>query len=117
MNKQIETKEELLAFLKEADIDWVEFKYSKGWGKESEIKKSVQLTDKQEQKIEGLGPIYLVAEYGGEGQGDDYWVVAHFEKFDAYVRVDGYYASHDGGYLDGDPYLVTPKEKTVIVYE
>lgn len=116
MNKQIETKEELIEFLKNADIDWVAFKYEDNFNKE---KNTYDLHNKEtDEPIDvDLGTINHVDQYGGEGQGDDYWVVAYFEKYDAYVRIDGYYASYDGGYLDGEPRLVTPKQKTITVYE
>ena len=112
MNKQIETKEELLDFLKEAYVNWKEVKWA---GQNVDI----ALTSRNGELIpsDDIGPVCMVAEYGGEGQGDDYWVVAHFKKFDAYVRVDGYYSSYDGGYLDGTPYFVIPVEKTVIEYK
>ena len=55
-------------------------------------------------------------EFGGEGEGDSYWAV--FSTTDStgtkqYWRIDGYYASYDGGYYDGDLYEVEPFEKTV----
>lgn len=59
------------------------------------------------------------AEYGGEGQGDQYWMVISVSDGNTtrYFRRDGWYASYDGGYLDGDTYEVKPQEKTIVVYE
>jgi hypothetical protein len=59
------------------------------------------------------------AEYGGEGQGDEYWMVVSISdgKTARFFRKDGWYASYDGGYLDGKTYEVTPKEKLVTYYE
>lgn len=112
MEKQIETKEELLTFLRETRIDWRDVKWAKP-------NVDIILTSRNKDELipsDDIGPVCMVAEHGGEGQGDEYWVVAYFKKFDAYVRVDGYYTSYDGGYLDGSPYFVAPVEKTVIVY-
>lgn len=60
-----------------------------------------------------------VAEYGGEGEGDQYWVVISLSDGEVtrYFRKDGWYASYDGGELDGDTSEVRPAEKTVVVYE
>jgi hypothetical protein len=73
----------------------------------------------------GYGPFeingYILsteAEYGGEGQGEDYWVVVRVEKdgISTYWKYDGWYASYDGGYLE-NVYKVEPKQKMVTVYE
>ncbi len=60
-----------------------------------------------------------VAEYGGEGDGDQYWVVISLSDglTTRHFRKDGWYASYDGGYLDGDTSEVKPVEKTVVFYE
>jgi hypothetical protein len=60
-----------------------------------------------------------VAEYGGEGDGDQYWVVISISDGTTtrYFRKDGYYASYDGGYLDGDTREVKPAERLVVFYE
>lgn len=60
----------------------------------------------------------LVAEYGGEGQGDEYWVVISVSdgKTTRYFRKDGHYASYYGGELDGYTAEVQPKEKVITVY-
>lgn len=61
----------------------------------------------------------VVAEYGGEGDGDQYWMVVSISDglTTRYFRRDGWYASYDAGYLDGDTTEVRPAEKTVVVYE
>jgi hypothetical protein len=61
----------------------------------------------------------LVAEYGGEGQGDQYWVVISVSDgiTTRYFRRDGWYSSYNGSELDGDTYEVVPKEKTIVIYE
>lgn len=59
------------------------------------------------------------AEYGGEGQGEQFWVVVSISDGETtrYFRKDGWYASYDGGYLDGDTSEVVPREKTIVIYE
>lgn len=66
-----------------------------------------------------LGKIEIVDEYGGMGQGDDYWKVYHFLDYNIYLKVEGYYQSYDGIYIDGwsSCYRVFPKEKVITVYE
>lgn len=59
-----------------------------------------------------------VDEYGGEGQGDDYWVVISFEKEGqvSYWKFQGHYASYYGSELD-TVFEVKPEQKMVVVYE
>lgn len=61
----------------------------------------------------------VVDSFGGEGEGDQYWMVISVSDGETtrYFRRDGWYASYDGGYLDGDTYEVSPREKTITVYE
>jgi hypothetical protein len=61
----------------------------------------------------------VVQSYGGEGEGDQYWMVVSISDGETtrYFRKDGWYASYDGGYLDGDIHEVQPKEKLVTFYE
>jgi hypothetical protein len=60
-----------------------------------------------------------VADYGGEGDGDQYWVVVSITDglTTRHFRKNGWYASYDGGYLDGDTTEVKPREKVVTVFE
>lgn len=61
---------------------------------------------------------YQVDTFGGEDQGSNYWTVYHFTKGDesVYIKFHGWYASYDGAEYEGFN-VVTPKEKTVMVYE
>lgn len=59
--------------------------------------------------------IVPVANYGGEGKGEERWVVARIGT--QFFRKDGYYASHYGTDWDGEFYEVKPVEKTITVYE
>lgn len=54
--------------------------------------------------------------FGGEGKGDQYWVV--FQIGDKIYRVDGYYSSWEGANWDSaEPYEVKPVEVTVVKYK
>lgn len=61
----------------------------------------------------------VVDSYGGEGEGDRYWMVISLSDglTTRYFRRDGWYASYDGGYLDGETYEVKPKTKQITVFE
>ncbi len=65
-------------------------------------------------EVPGLPTLKYVDSYGGEGQGDAYWVV--FSVDNQFFRIDGWYASYDGGELDGELYEVFPEEVTKTVY-
>lgn len=72
-----------------------------------------------EESFDGL-TAKVVKEYGGEGQGDQYWMVVSLSDGETtrYFRKDGYYSSYgDGGNLDGNTYEVNPQEKVVVFYE
>ena len=56
-----------------------------------------------------------VDDYGGEGKGDDLWVV--FTAGTQLFRKSGYYASGYGYEWDGELEEVRAVEKTIIVYE
>lgn len=69
-------------------------------------------------EIEGLGWVSIPENFGGEGMGDDRWVVFYIEATGQYFKKSGYYASYDGtNWGDGDFAVVSPKEKVVTVYE
>lgn len=59
-----------------------------------------------------------VDEYGGEGQGEDYWVVVEVTKDDhkSFWKFDGWYASYSGSSIE-NVWEVKPVEKVVTVYE
>lgn len=66
-----------------------------------------------------VGKTYLVGgytlkneeDYGGEGEGDQYWFILSVEKdgIKKFYKLWGYYASYDGGYIDQIEEVV-PKE-------
>ena len=43
-----------------------------------------------------LGPFEQVHQKGGEGQGDEYFVVVKFTDHDVLIRLDAFYSSYDG---------------------
>ncbi|MFE5290148.1 hypothetical protein ACFRAQ_34715 [Nocardia sp. NPDC056611] len=72
-------------------------------------------------KLPGIGVIDdLAASHGGEGQGDEYWLVFAVKDDAGQTRMfqrDGWYASFDGGHYDGPTFEVHPVQKVVTVYE
>jgi len=68
----------------------------------------------------GLGEIKEVDQYGGEGQGDEWYVVYLFVDHNIHLKVEGYYQSYNGTeFYEGwdDCFEVTPQEKTITVFE
>lgn len=72
-------------------------------------------------EVPGLGTLNYVADYGGEGMGNEYWVVFSLTKGDVtkYFKKEGSYSSYggDGGLFDADLEPVNPKAKVIIVWE
>lgn len=61
-----------------------------------------------------------IERYGGyEGGGEEHWIVFKVSKdgTEKFYKIDGYYSSYDGAYLDGTPYEVVPAEKVITVWE
>jgi hypothetical protein len=58
--------------------------------------------------------------FGGEGQGEDYWSVYSFKDKSTgetlYVKFDGWYQSYNGSEFD-EWYFVKPKQVQVTQYE
>jgi hypothetical protein len=67
-------------------------------------------------EVPGIGTAFLVEEFGGEGQGDDRWVVFRIEGDDRLFQKDGYYTSYDGATWDYDLVEVEAHEVTVTKY-
>lgn len=67
-----------------------------------------------EGNIEGFGKAEFVESYGGEGMGDERWIV--FKVGDRMFRKNGYYSSWDGSSWDGELEEVEPREVTVTQY-
>lgn len=67
-----------------------------------------------------LGQLFYVDEHGGEGMGDQYWVVVKILAEDGserFFKRNGWYQSYSGGELDGPTIEVRPREKMVTLYE
>lgn len=62
-----------------------------------------------------LKDYYVVDSYGGEGQGDTYYMVYYFPKAGIFIKFNGWYASYSGSEYS-DMYLVEPKEVTITEY-
>lgn len=65
-----------------------------------------------------LGKVRVVEQHGGEGQGDEAWIVIGMTSchdVERLFRKEGWHASHDGTYYDGDLVEVSARvvEKTV----
>lgn len=104
-------KQEILKIFTDNDnFDWYEAKYKEG-------EEEYNLINVEPSIINKIGPIKTVSSYGGEGGGDEYYVVIYLINYDLYIRNDGWYTSYEGGYFDDEPYFVKPVEKTIIFYE
>jgi hypothetical protein len=92
----------------EVDADW------HNWDDKSYSKEPVE--------IPGLGKIeFAEADTGGEGHGEYISMVFKITMADCadtvrHFRKEGWYASHDGSYWDGDFAEVEPYEKLVTLY-
>jgi hypothetical protein len=65
-----------------------------------------------------LGKIETVDRYGGEGQGERWWVTRYFADHDVYIKTRGYYSSYNGTDFDyGIGEVVKPVQKTITVFE
>jgi len=85
------------------------YEYIKDEGIDWRTKKPIEI------QVPGLPTIKFEDDFGGEGEGDDYWVV--FSVGNQYFRVNGYYASYHGGELDGSVEEVKPVKVERIEYE
>ena len=100
--------------MEDDDFSWHDFVEFLGvWAvKKGEPKPSITIPE--------VGRITLEKQHGGEGKGDEYWFVIRVENEgepDRFFKQDGWYASYDGGYYDGDFHEVQVVEKVVAFYE
>lgn len=74
---------------------------------------------RKDYEISIAGEYKEVEQFGGEGQGDQWWSVKHFKEHDVYLKVVGYYQSHYGTDIYDWSHVkeVRPAQKTVTVYE
>lgn len=96
--------DKIVAKLKELEIDEEDFDY---------------MSQEQTAKlVDACGPFVQVASKGGEGQGEEYWLIYHFTAHNVYIKVSGFYTSYDGvDWSYGGFSEVKPVEKTMTVYE
>lgn len=69
--------------------------------------------------IPEIGRATFVENFGGEGQGDDYWFIFRVTDADGEERLfrrSGWYASYDGGYYEGPTHEVVEARQTITVY-
>ena len=67
-----------------------------------------------------LGDIKEIEQVGGEGEGDHWHSVKFFKDHDVYLKVTGWYTSHNGTDFESwksSVKEVKPKEKTITIYE
>lgn len=77
-------------------------------------------TEIEEVNVNGVVVKQVEKQGGGEGSGEHMHVVFSFTFPDGqveYWRKEGYYASFDGGYWDGDFSKVQPVQRVVTFYE
>lgn len=79
--------------------------------------------------VDGVGRVRVVEDFGGEGQGDNYYLVFEIQWYvqggqiagaygsTSFFKLPGYYTSYEGGEYDGDLYEVKPVQKTITVWE
>jgi len=70
-------------------------------------------------KTTKFGTVNVVDQHGGEGEGEEWYIVYHFVDHDVYVRVDGWYQSYHGTEFDGwgSCREVRPQQRMVTFYE
>lgn len=78
-------------------------------------KAQIERSDFYKDMILPSGNVYLIEDFGGEGQGEQRWVV--FSVGDQFFEVSGYYASWDGTTWEDQSLIeVEPKEVVKIEY-
>ncbi len=73
-----------------------------------------------ENPLPNIGPWEEIVQKGGEGEGEEWYVVHYFKDHDIYIQTTGFYSSNDGTSFEGyedECSEVKPKEKTITVYE
>ena len=115
--------EEIIALAKKLDIDpeLVSNTFDETWPEFHDVANVTFNEDNIEettQELQSFGKVKLVEQEGGEGEGDHYHLVFHFEDHDVYLKADAYYNSNDGtDWSYSYWYEVRPKEITKIIYE
>lgn len=74
----------------------------------------------QEVRVEDLGLVKLVESFGGEGLGDQYYLIFFVDagEWEQHYKLSGYYSSYgDGGYYEAPLYKVSPVERVVTFWK
>lgn len=100
------------------DVNNVDYVVENEWGDWREFFEDLAWKDKV-LDLPSIGQARYVDNFGGEGEGDQYWFVFSVTDADGetrFFRRDGYYASFYGGYYDGPTEEVEQVEKTIKVW-
>lgn len=100
------------------DVGWEEYE-NLGQARTDDKRGRWKKGEDMYENVRGLGKVYLQTQHGGEGQGDEYYIVLRVEDDETtrWFMKPGYYTSYDGSTLDRDLYEVFPQQRTVTVYE
>lgn len=95
----------------EGDIDWYYWRERLEWYNPRK--------EQQHDTIPGLGTVTLEKQHGGEGQGDDYYLVFKVVDGDTtrFFKINGWYQSFHGGEYDGPFVEVQKVERMEAFYE
>ena len=112
--------QEILEEVKKQCIDVKEFAHERLNGEKVYPEAKYGTEEYKIYKNSVLGIVKRVAQYGGEGKGEDWWVIYHFIDHNVYIKVNGYYQSYNGTeFYDGWDCCseVKPIQKTITVFE
>jgi len=115
----VEAKKARTAWMKEARDEKGEWKDGYSWDAYNELPNEYDIALNLYKKALGI-EWTEVEQYGGEGQGDDWYSIKYFPDFDLYLKINGYYQSYNGTEFYGEWNCVSevkPVTKTVTVYE
>lgn len=112
-------KDEIYSIIKEdCNNEYSKYKEHPKYKEYESLKYSYQAKEEYILQQLGLGKIAEVDQYGGEGQGEDWYSVKHFVDHDVYIKTQGFYTSYHGTDFDyGYGKEVKPVERTVTFYE
>lgn len=104
----------------DGDFEYYDDAGSSEWGNLEEDIYTWRKDEEKTAELEGIGTVRLIESFGGEGEGDNYYLIVSITDSDGGVRFFkrlGWYASYDGGHYEGPTVEVESKQKTITVYE
>jgi hypothetical protein len=107
------------ALLDEADLDVINCLFQSEVNNQCEIHSYYSGAEEFNYKVSGtIMKIEHQDNYGGEGQGEEYWSVYKFTDGtnETYVKFDGWYQSYNGSEFS-EWFFVNPVVKQVTFYE